>query len=286
MAGARLPFHADHIGSILRPASLSKAQQEADAGDISQAQLHDVQQAAIRDIVQKQLDHGVRPLTSGEFDRKYYWGGFFEKLGGFHEISPVPWDLARLSAPPIAALKKAGQQYPMAAVCNGKITHEKSAYLNNWRMLRDSLPKEQWAQCKFTMPPPCYFHLRLAEGKSYSKEVYSSDEGFFTDLTKAYRKEMKVLFDEGLRNLQIDDPTMAYFCSEDMLEGLRSDGVDPDKMFDTISRRTIVASRTDQKDFTWDFTSAEVGSLLLWEKTQPITMTDCQRRKLFQIHAL
>jgi methionine synthase II (cobalamin-independent) len=82
------------------------------------------------------------------------------------------------------------------------------------------------------MPPPCYFHLRLAPGKCYSKDAYSNDADFFADLADAYRKEFKTLYDDGLRNIQIDDPTLAYFCSDDMLAGLKSDGEDPDKLFD------------------------------------------------------
>lgn len=230
---SKLPFHADQIGSLLRPAALSEAQDKADAGTLSVEELRATQKEAIADIVAKQQKHGVRALSSGEFDRKYYFSGFFEKLGGFREVSPVPWDLARLSAPPIAALKKAGKQYMMAAVCDSKMTYEGSPYLDNWKLLRDSVPREQWAECKFTMPPPCYFHLRLAPGKCYSSEAYANDEEFFADLAKMYQKEFKTLYDEGLRNIQIDDPTLAYFCSDEMVEALKKDGEDPDKLFET-----------------------------------------------------
>ena len=236
MTGVKLPFHADHIGSLIRPASLSTTQAEADQGTATASQLHEAQRAAIRDIVRKQQAHGVRALTSGEFDRKYYFSGFFEKLEGFREVSPVPWDLARTSAPPIAALRRAGQQSPMAAVCEGRIRHGDSPYLGNWRMLKDCLPEDQWPLCKFTMPPPCYFHLRLAPGKCYSSEAYGSDDDFFDDLARAYRAELKVLYDDGLRNVQIDDPTLAYFCSEEMVESLRRDGVDPDELFESYLR--------------------------------------------------
>ncbi|KAK8144410.1 hypothetical protein G3M48_005844 [Beauveria asiatica] len=231
MTKTKLQFHADHIGSLIRPDSLSAAQAKADEGSISDADLRVVQRAAIDDIVQKQLANGVRAISSGEYDRKYYFSGFFEKLDGFHEVSPVPWELARMSAPPIAALKKTGKQYPMAVVCHGKIKRLESPYMNNWKMLRDTLPSDQWRLCKFTMPPPCYFHLRLARGKCYSSEAYSSDGEFFADLAVAYQQEIQALYDEGLRNLQIDDPTLAYFCSDEMMTALRNEGEDPEALF-------------------------------------------------------
>ncbi|OAQ97243.1 hypothetical protein LLEC1_06701 [Akanthomyces lecanii] len=230
MTNNKLPFHADHIGSLIRPRSLSEAQANADSGSISTAELQAVQQGAIADIVQKQLTNGVRAISSGEYDRKYYFSGFFEKLSGLKEVSPVPWDLARVSAPPVAALKKAGKPYMMAAVCTGRIKRLESPYMDNWKMLRDTLPKDKWSECKFTMPPPCYFHLRLAKGKCYTADAYSNDGDFFADLAVAYQEEIQALYDEGLRNLQIDDPTLAYFCSDEMIAALKAEGEDPEAL--------------------------------------------------------
>lgn len=53
------------------------------------------------------------------------------------------------------------------------------------------------------------FHFRLAEGSAYSKDVYQNDEEHFEDLAKAYQVELDMLYQAGLRNVQIDDPTLA-----------------------------------------------------------------------------
>ena len=230
---APLPFHGEHIGSLLRPADLQEAKTKAANKQLSKSELEAAEHKAITHIVKRQQEEGVRPICSGEYDRKVYFGGFFEELEGFEEVEDAPWDLYRLSAPPIAALKKAGLKYPMTVVCTGKIKYNKSPYLEKWKYLRSQVPKEQWGDCKFTMPPAPYFHLRLANGKCYPKEAYSSDEEFFGDLAKAYQQEFKALHAEGLQSVQIDDPTMAYFCSSEMLEGLKSDGIDPDGLFET-----------------------------------------------------
>lgn len=232
IAKMRIPFHAEHIGSLLRPAELAEAKAKAANKQLSDADLQAAEQKAIAHIVQRELAEGVVPISSGEYDRKVYFGGFFEELEGFEEVEDAPWDLYRLSAPPIAALKKAGMKYPMTIVCNGKIKYTKSPYLEKWKYLRSQVPKDQWADCKFTMPPAPYFHLRLAPGKCYSKDAYSSDEAFFADLAEAYKKEFKTLHEEGLKSVQIDDPTLAYFCSDDMLKGLKDDGIDADALFD------------------------------------------------------
>ncbi|PHH66502.1 hypothetical protein CDD81_6977 [Ophiocordyceps australis] len=230
MAPHALPFHADQIGSLIRPAHLSHMLEGLVAGTVSAAELQRAQREAIAAIVAKQQAHGMRALTTGEFDRHVYFSGFFEALDGFRAVRPLPWELARSAAPPMAVLRRAGLEYPMGAICESKIRHNRSPYLPYWLMLRDAVPQEQWAECKLTLPPPCHFHLRLASGKCYSSEAYSSDKEFFADLTAAYRKELETLYDAGLRNFQIDDPTFAYFCNNDLLQGLRDEGIDPDEL--------------------------------------------------------
>jgi methionine synthase II (cobalamin-independent) len=227
----KLSFHGEHIGSLLRPEALRNAQAQAAANEISPDELLQAEHEAISYIVSRQLELGIRSICSGEYDRKIYFGGFFENLEGFEEVIDAPWDLYRLSAPPIAMLKKAGLKFPMTVICTGKIKHTKSPYLDHWKLLRSCVPEDQWRDCKFTMPPAPFFHLRLAPGKIYNEEAYSNDEDFFADLATAYQKEFEILYDEGLRNIQIDDPTLAYFCSQEMLEGLKKDEVDPDKLF-------------------------------------------------------
>jgi methionine synthase II (cobalamin-independent) len=227
----KLPFHDEQVGSLLRPEALRKAQAQAAANKISPDELLQAEKDAISYIVSRQRELSIRSICSGEYDRKVYFGGFFEKLEGFEEVVDPPWDLYRLSAPPIAMLKKAGLKFPMTVICTGKIRHTKSPYLEQWKHLRNCLPEEEWGDCKFTMPPAPFFHLRLAPGKMYTKEAYANDEEFFSDLAAAYQKEFVILHDEGLRNIQIDDPTLAYFCSQEMLDGLRKDGVEPDVLF-------------------------------------------------------
>ncbi|GAB7365436.1 hypothetical protein MBLNU230_g6511t1 [Neophaeotheca triangularis] len=233
MPVTKLAFHADQIGSLLRPSYVSEAQEKANNGQISAQELEEQRTKGVQYIVRRQLEENVRSICSGEYDRKFYFSGFFEKLGGFRAVDDVPWEITRLSAPPIMALKKAGKQYPMAAVCDGKIEYKTSPYLDDWKRLRDSVPQDKWSECKFTMPPAPYFHLRLGPGQCYSKDAYSNDDDFFADLAAAYQKEFRTLYDAGCRNIQIDDPTLAYFCSDDMIAGLKSDGEDPERMFET-----------------------------------------------------
>jgi methionine synthase II (cobalamin-independent) len=63
-----------------------------------------------------------------------------------------------------------------------------------------------------TLAAPQWFHLRHGE-HSYPKDVYANDNEYFADIAKAYREELADLYDAGCRNVQFDDPLLAYFVS-------------------------------------------------------------------------
>jgi len=65
----RPPFRADHVGSLLRPASLKQARARSERGEISAADLAAAEDAAIQDVIAKQALNYLRvageswPLT-------------------------------------------------------------------------------------------------------------------------------------------------------------------------------------------------------------------------------
>ena len=63
-------------------------------------------------------------------------------------------------------------------------------------------------EIKMTLAAPNWYHLRYKEGKAYPKDVYANDEEYFADIAAAYRTELKILYDAGLRNAQVDDPNV------------------------------------------------------------------------------
>lgn len=59
---------------------------------------------------------------------------------------------------------------------------------------------------------------------------------YFADLVKAYREEIVELYYLGCRNVQFDDPTFAFFCTESMPAGMKQAGVDPEVTLDMYIR--------------------------------------------------
>ena len=83
------PFRADHVGSFLRPVYLLEAREKKARGEITPAQLREVEDRAITEIVKFQRDVGLQSITDGEFRRTYFHIDFLEQLGGVKTDIPV-----------------------------------------------------------------------------------------------------------------------------------------------------------------------------------------------------
>jgi methionine synthase II (cobalamin-independent) len=231
------PFRAEQIGSLLRPAELLSARTKSDSTtSYAQNLPEEVQRltkVAIAAAVQKQIALSIRPITSGEFERHIFYGGFFENIEGFEVLPELPLpDGFRTKFPTSGTLMKMGIKTRPGVVATGKIKHVKSPYLEEWETLKGLLKPEQWKDGKLTMPSPTWQHMQLAKGTAYSSSVYSSDKDYFTDLAAAFKAEFTTLYSAGLRSIQIDDPNLTYFMTDGFLEGCVADGIDPDELLD------------------------------------------------------
>ena len=230
------PFRADHIGSLLRPQQLIEARNEAlssSSSEAAQESLIKIQNQAIAAVVEQQLARSIRPITSGEYERKIFYSDFFDRLSGFELRPDIPMDSFKPYFPTVKVLASRGETTRDGVICTSKVMHVQSPLLDEWMYLRSLLPKQSWGECKITVPSPVYYHMQLKEGRVWENGVYDNDEAFFEDVTVAYRKEFQVLYDAGVRNIQVDDPNLTYFCDEGYLRALREVGVDARKLLET-----------------------------------------------------
>ncbi|KAF7555912.1 hypothetical protein G7Z17_g1836 [Cylindrodendrum hubeiense] len=225
------PFRADQVGSLIRPLSVLEANKTSSFYKEETSQSTAIQEA-IQAIVKKQLDLGIRPITSGEFERLIFYSGLFEKLSGVVvEQLPIP-DSLRPGLPLIPIFQSFGMKAHAVVVAKGRAEHKEAAYLSGWNMLRGCLPADKWKECKIALPSPTWQHLQVAKGLAFDSSVYASDREYFLDLARAYQQELKILYDAGLRVAQVDDPNMLFFLSEGFKDGCRTEGVDPDELID------------------------------------------------------
>ena len=69
MSRSSPPFRAEHIGSLLRPAFLLESRQRHAIGEIDSMKLAAIEDAAINDIVEIQLQLGFHSISDGEYRR-------------------------------------------------------------------------------------------------------------------------------------------------------------------------------------------------------------------------
>lgn len=201
---------AEHLGSLLRPSRLLNKRHAIQQNKETGADLAQLEDDSINEIVQVQNDCGIHSVSDGEYRRHMFWGTFFPTLNGMKEIFNPDPKIFREYVPDIAAFLEDEKVPGESVICDGKISHTgQSSYIGQFEYLKKIVPKERHGEIKMTLAAPNWYHLRYKEGMAYPKEVYSSDEEYFADIAKAYQTELQILYDAGLRNAQVDDPNLA-----------------------------------------------------------------------------
>ena len=221
------PFRAEHIGSLLRPEDLLEVRAKIrDGADPKSTDLESIEKRAVTDIVKTQLDLGFRAVSCGEYTRTRFWGLFWDELAGTTRLQDAEASMFRLYHPDVVSLiEKDRKVMPGDSVIAGsKIKNEgTSSNLHELKLVQAAVPKERWADIKLTMITPAWFHMRYKQGHAYDPKAYSSEKEYFKDVAAAYATELQNLYDAGLRNVQFDDPGLAYFCSDVWRDGWKED---------------------------------------------------------------
>jgi 5-methyltetrahydropteroyltriglutamate--homocysteine methyltransferase len=220
-SGTRLtpPFRADHVGSLLRPSELLAARDRHAAGELDDAGLRAVEDEAVRAVVKLQHDAGLQSATDGEFRRTSWHMDFIYALGG---VSKAPEEKI--------AVHFHSDEGDIDAVfsgihVDGKLGIDEPIFGDDFAFLRDTVST---AVAKLTIPSPSMVHYRGGSA-SIDPDVYPDLDGFWADLTAAYRDEVRRLGELGCRYLQLDDTSLAYLNDPRQREYVASIGGDPER---------------------------------------------------------
>lgn len=209
---AQVPFRAEHIGSLLRPAALLEARRRFARGEIDQTALTAVEDQAIEDAARLQEGIGLRLATDGEFRRASYHSYFYSQLG----------DIA-FTAPDGVAGTRGAQP---TAMINSRIAWKRPIHTTDFAFLATRTA----ALPKITIPGPCALHFR--GGDAAAKHVYQDVDQFWDDIVAAFQSELRALATAGCRYVQIDETAFAKFGDADVQASLRARGDDPDALID------------------------------------------------------
>jgi 5-methyltetrahydropteroyltriglutamate--homocysteine methyltransferase len=217
----KAPFRANHVGSLLRPPELLQARDKRQKGEITAAQLREVEDRAIRDAVKMQEDVGMQGITDGEFRRSLWHADFLSQFNGIKVVEGLLSDSAKHFQNPDADVQRSPTQF----VVTGKLGHPRGIEVDNFKFLV-SLTRQTAKQC---IPSPTLVHFRTGRA-GVDKTAYPEMTDFFADLARVFREEIAQLADAGCTYLEIDDVNFAYLCDPKMREGAKKIGEDPNRL--------------------------------------------------------
>jgi len=199
----RPPFHADQVGSLLRPAALHAARKS------KSPDLKAIEDRCIADAVRKQEASGLESITDGEFRRDFWHLDFLKQLDGVELV-------------PVVGMTFAAQDVPPMASVTGKVGCSRPIMVDDFAFLKKTTTRT----AKFCMPSPGSAHFRGGRN-AISRSVYPDLAEFWADIGAAYRKAIGHLYRAGCRYLQLDDVGFSYLCDEKVRENFRKNGDDP-----------------------------------------------------------
>jgi 5-methyltetrahydropteroyltriglutamate--homocysteine methyltransferase len=202
------PFHAEHIGSLLRPAALRAARAEFEAGARDAAGLRAAEDAAIRHVVRLQEDAGLEVITDGELRRNTYSDSF--TIGGLNGVEirmtePEGWSKSQTFG------HRTARRIPAVT---GKLSWKGPQNAENFRFLASVTSRTG----KVTLPGPAYIHYRSGR-EHISRTAYPDLDSFWSDLVEAYHREIASLHEAGCRYVQIDETSLVKL-GDDRARGL------------------------------------------------------------------
>jgi methionine synthase II (cobalamin-independent) len=230
------PYRADHVGSLLRPERLLKAREEHAAGSVTDDELKQIEDDAIRDVVRMQEEVGLQSATDGEFRRASWHMDFIYELEG---VSKAEDDL-------VVHFHSADGDIdytPAALKVDGRIDLVKPTFGDAFSFLAETATT---ATPKLTIPSPSMVHYR-GGAAAIDPAVYPDPDEFWSDLTAAYAKEVQMVHDLGCRYLQFDDTSLAYLNDPNQRAMMSERGEDSEHLHESYIRHIneALANRPD-----------------------------------------
>jgi 5-methyltetrahydropteroyltriglutamate--homocysteine methyltransferase len=212
------PWKSDVVGSLLRPSYLQSAREAHDLGELGPVDFKAIEDRAVDEAIALQEAAGLDVLTDGEMRRYAFYGHLVEALEGFDQFGG--WS--------ITFRDEKGQEAPplRRPVVVDKLKWRRQMAVEEFTYLRGRTSR----QVKVTL-------LSAQQASAYydpekSRAAYPTRDAYLADLVDFTRREIAELRRLGCTYVQIDAPQYAALLDEQMREGYRQRGADPDRMLE------------------------------------------------------
>ncbi|EOL44230.1 5-methyltetrahydropteroyltriglutamate--homocysteine S-methyltransferase [Enterococcus caccae] len=231
----KIPFRYDIVGSFLRPESLKIARAAYADGAISKADLTEIEDQAILELIKKQKAAGLHAVTDGEFRRRWWHLDFIAGLNG---ITVFDFQTSAFG------ITTEAQGTYVSGPLSFPGTHP---FLEHFRFTQKHASP---ALAKQTIPGPNMIFLdSLILSKQYNEmPIYDSLDSFKHDLIKTYQDAIQAFYDAGCRYLQLDDTSWGGLFDDRFRELIKNNGLDADQLlndFQEVTEKSLANKPAD-----------------------------------------
>lgn len=202
------PFRYDIVGSFLRPENLKQARKDFIEEKISKEELTVAEDAAIKELIQKQVDAGLKVVTDGEYRRSWWHFDFMWGLQGVEREYNE-------SGNKFTAMNTRSE----TARIRGKISGKNHPFVDHYKFLIANTP--EGIEARQTVPAPAQLvqeSLRKSN-LDFTKAIYPEMDELVEDLAAAYRTVIQDLYNAGCRTVQFDDCTWGRLIGGEFYDG-------------------------------------------------------------------
>jgi 5-methyltetrahydropteroyltriglutamate--homocysteine methyltransferase len=228
------PFRADHVGSLLRPAALKKAREQRAKGEITPAQLKEIEDREIEHVIRKQEEVGLQSITDGEFRRSWWHLDFLWGLDGI-EKHIMETGVA------FAAVTTRNEGLKVT----GKVGFSNHPMIEHFKFVAAHTKRAP----KITIPAPSAAYGRPMR-TPIDQKAYPKLDALFEDLGQAYKKTVRAFADAGCRYLQLDEVFIAMLCDPKYRQAMKDRGDDPEKLGELYGDLINIAMSDIPSDMT------------------------------------
>jgi 5-methyltetrahydropteroyltriglutamate--homocysteine methyltransferase len=237
MQRTKPPFHADHVGSLLRSAALKEARDKRASGALSAEAFKEIEDREVEGVIKKQEAVGLKSITDGEYRRISWNIDFLEQLDNVESYAGErKVKFSTSGAQPRQVLLR------LTGKLGGYTPHPMIEHFKFLKAHTKQTPK-------MTIPSPSSLHFRYGRD-AVPTSIYPNMEDFYRDLGQSYSKVVAGFAQAGCRYLQLDEVNLTYLCDPSLRQFIIDRGEDPATLSDTYAKMINAAIAGIPSDMT------------------------------------
>jgi 5-methyltetrahydropteroyltriglutamate--homocysteine methyltransferase len=214
-------YHADIIGSLLRPAYLLSARDRFEAGQLSAAEYKEIEDRAVDEVIALQEGAGLHVVNDGELRRHSFIDQLTDAVEGLTQDPAV--DHVHVPFHDRTGEEKSAFKVPLSAT--EKLGRRRMMTVEEFSYARARARRP----VKVTLPSPLM--LFLVWSPERSRDAYSDPFELFADGLRLMREEAQELARLGCKYIQIDAPDFGQLVDQSQRTAWENAGISVDRVF-------------------------------------------------------